>query len=157
MTIHKSTQERIANLMFVVNRELQGYQVGKFSKEPVFGVIDLPMFGLRFKFIPQVTPDDDKYRILNIATEEDFDTDEIFLELVSSGYLFWLRNQRSTHGYLTILSHRNRWKLILDAAKKRAIQYKKGDFRVKFITQLSRESFMEIYHRDPTIFDWILL
>jgi hypothetical protein len=141
----------------MVKHELQGYQVGRFSKEPVFGVIDLPMFGLRFKLIPQVTPDDDKFRVITITAEEDFDTDELFLELVSSGYLFWLRNQRSTHGYLNILSHRNRWKLILDAAKKRALQTKKGEFRTQYLNQLSRENFMDLYHRDPTVFDWMLL
>jgi hypothetical protein len=155
--MHKTTIERITSLTTMVKRELQGYQVGRFSKEPEFGILDLPMFGLRFKFVPHPHPDDDKFRLIIITSPEDFNEDELFLELVSAGYLYWLRQQRSTFGYMNILAHRNRWKLVIDTARKRAIQNKKGEFRVKYLTQLSKEPFMDIYHRDPTVFDWMLL
>jgi hypothetical protein len=157
MGIQKATIERLTKLTNKIRTELQGYQIGKFTKEPEFGVIDLPIFGIRIKCIHTPRDDDHLFRVINITDEELFDKDELFLELASSGYLRWIRTKYSSHGYFVLLSHDKRGEKLLKAAKKRAKENKKGDFRIKYLDSLIKRPFIEVYQEDPSIFDWIML
>jgi hypothetical protein len=157
MSLQKATIERLTKLLDLIRIELQGYQIGKFTKEPEFGIIDIPMFGLRIKCIHTPVDGDLNFRILNITDEDLFDRDELFLELASSGYLRWIRTKYSSHGYFVLLTHKKRGEKLLKAAKIRAKENKKGDFRVKYLDSLIRRPFIEVYQEDLTIFDWIML
>lgn len=150
-------QEKLARLAQIIRTELQGYQIGKFTKEPELGVFDIRMFGIRIKCFPAPRDDDTDFRVLNYFDESRFDRDELFLELASSGYLRWIREKYSSHGYYILLSHNKRGEKLLKAAKARAKIGKKGDFRAKYVDSLLRRPFIETYQEDPTIFDWIVL
>jgi hypothetical protein len=152
----KLTRERIEALINAVRHELTAFQVGPFIREPAFGVVDVDMFGLRFKFITNPVQDDDKYTLILIAREKDIDSETIFLALAANGYLRWIREQISSHAYLKILSYRNRWELILDTALQKMIEQKKGRYMIQRIKELKEMPFMRIYHEDPEVFDWLL-
>ena len=157
MGTHKDTVDRITHITTIVRCELQGFQIYKFTKEPELGIFNIKMFGIRIKCIPRVLADDADYRIVNVVDEDAFNKDKFFLELASSGYLRWLRDRYSTHGFLTLLTNENRAEKLLKAAKAKAKDAKKGEFRVKYIDNLLRRPIIEVYQEDPTIFDWILL
>lgn len=157
MSLHQATIERLTKLANIIRTELQGYQIGKFTKEPELGVFDIPMFGLRIKCIHTPVDGDLNFRVLNITDKSLFDKDELFLDLASSGYLRWIREKYSSHGYYVLLTHEKRGEKLLKAAKIRAKENKKGDFRVKYLDSLLRRPFIEVYQEDYTIFDWILL
>jgi hypothetical protein len=157
MSMHQATIERLTNLANTVRKELQGYQIGKFTKEPELGVFDIKMFGLRIKCIHTPVDGDLNFRVLNITDESLFDKDELFLELAASGYLRWIREKYSSHGYYVLLTHEKRGEKLLKEAKRRAIETKKGDFRIKYLESLLRRPFIEVYQEDLTIFDWIIL
>jgi hypothetical protein len=157
MGIYKVTVDRIAHLVQLIKTELQGYQIGKFAKEPEVGVVDLPMFGIRFKCTHTAYPDDSKFRVISVTVDEELNKDELFLELVASGYLKWIRSRYSSHGYFTLLSYDKRGEKILKAAKVRAKENKKGEFRLAYLNNLLKRPFIEVYQEDPTVFDWILL
>jgi hypothetical protein len=153
----KDTIVRLTGLTNIIHRELQGYQIGKFTREPEVGVIDLPIFGIRFKCTQTIRDDDINFRVISVTDENLFNKDSLFLELASSGYLRYIREKYSSHGYFVLLSYEKRGEKLLKAAKKKAKENKKGDFRVKYIESLLRRPFIEVYQEDPTIFDWILL
>jgi hypothetical protein len=153
---NKLTRDRLESLIKQVRQELAAFQIGPFVTEPLFGVVDVDMFGLRFKFITNSVQNDDRYLIIPIAKDEDVDSDTIFLALASSGYLRWLREQISSNAYLKILSYRDRWKLILDTALPKMIEQKKGKYMIQRVKDLKEMPFMRIYHEDPEVFDWLL-
>ena len=157
MGTHRETLERLNKLAHLIRIELQGYQIGKFTKEPELGIFDIPMFGIRIKCLHIPRDDDMDFRIISIPDESMFDKDELFLELASSGYLRWIRQKYSSHGFYIVLSHNQRGEKLLKAAKNKAKQNKKGEFRVKYLESLIRRPFIEVYQEDPSIFDWIML
>ena len=114
------------------------------------------MFGLRFKFVTNTIEDDDAYNVINIVKIEDVDSEKIFLALASSGYLRWLRQQISSHAYLKILAYKERWRLVLDTALEKTIEQKKGQYLTYMLKDMLDKPFMQIYHEDPEIFDWLL-
>ena len=153
----REIQEKLYRMSSIIRTELQGYQIGKFTKEPELSIFDIRMFGIRIKCTPAPREDDIDFRVLNYFDESRFDKDELFLELASSGYLRWIREKYSSHGYYILLSYDQRGEKLLKAAKARARVGKKGDFRVKFLDSLLKRPFIEVYQEDPTIFDWIVL
>jgi hypothetical protein len=153
---NKLTRERLESLIKQVRQELAAFQISPYISEPLFGVVDVDMFGLRFKFITNPVQNDDRYIIIPIAKDEDVNSDTIFLALASNGYLRWLREQISSNAYLKILSSRDRWKLILDTALSKMIEQKKGRYLVDRVRDLQERPFMQIYHEDPEVFDWLL-
>jgi len=157
MGTHRETLERLERLSQKIRLELQGYQIGKFTKEPELGIFDIPMFGIRIKCVHVPRDDDLNFRILSIPDESLFDRDELFLELASSGYLKWMRQKYSSHGFYIVLSYDQRGEKLLKAARNKAKQNKKGDFRVKYLESLMRRPFIEVYQEDPSVFDWIML
>lgn len=157
MGTHRETLERLERLSQKIRLELQGYQIGKFTKEPELGIFDIPMFGIRIKCVHIPRDDDSNFRILSIPDESLFDRDELFLELASSGYLKWMRQKYSSHGFYIVLSYDQRGEKLLKAARDKAKQNKKGDFRVKYLESLMRRPFIEVYQEDPSVFDWIML
>ena len=157
MGIHKDTIARVTKIADAVRRELQGFQVYKFTKEPELGIFNIKMFGIRIKCLQRVLGDDVDYRLIHVFEEDELDKNKLFLELASSGYLRWIRDRYSTHGFLALLMHDNRAEMLMKAAKARAKHEKKGEFRVKYIDSLLRRPLIEVYHEDPTLFDWILL
>lgn len=149
-------KDEITELVNVVKYELSGFQVSRFCKETEYGSLDLPIFGIRFKFLPGIQLSDDSFRIIKIESEEEFDKEDLFLELVSSGYLFWLRNQAQSFNITNILSYNQRWVLILKAARARAIENHKGKFFIDYIDKLLWTPFSQL-SQHVEIFDWILL
>lgn len=152
----KITRQRLEGLIKAVRHELSAFQLGMFTKEPIFGVVDVPLFGLRFKFITNPVDRDADYTIINIVKEEDVNTEQILLALASNGYLRWLRMQISTHAYLKILTKKDRWKLIIETALEKAKADKRGDYLTNIVKDLKSKPLMQIYHEDPEVFDWLL-
>lgn len=152
----KVTRHRLEGLIKAVRQELSAFQLGRHMTEPTFGVVDVPLFGLRFKFTTAAVQDDGNYRVVPIAKIEDVDSEKIFLALASAGYLRWLRQQISTHAYLKVLSYRDRWRLVLETALEKAKEDKKGAYLSYMIRDMQDKPFMQLYHEDPEIFDWIL-
>lgn len=153
---NKVTRERLERLVKAIRQELVAFQISRFITEPIFGVVDVPLFGLRFKVIENALQDDSNYQVVHIVKGEDVDSDNIFLLLAGSGYLEWLREQISTMAYFKILSYNNRWELILRSARTRLLEQKKGQYLLSRIEGLQDKPLMQIYHEDPTVFDWIL-
>ena len=153
---NKLTRERLETLITKTRYELSGFQLGNFISEPVFGAVDIPLFGLRFKFIDHGVENDDLYTIFYVVKEDDINSDEIFLALTANGYLKWLREQISTHALLKILTHQNRWIKIVDRAILKIKEQKKGLYLLDLARDLRDKPLMQIYHADPTIFDWLL-
>ena len=153
---NRVTRERLGELIKALRHELSGFQLGKAVVEPVFGVVDVRLFGVRFKCVENALQDDDSYRLVHIIKLEDIKSDDIFLVLAEAGYLRWLREQISTHVFFRMLNYRNRWELLVAAALARVIEQKKGDYLRKIIEEIRDKPLMQIYHRDPTVFDWIL-
>ena len=149
------TRKRLEGLIKAVRQELAAFQLGRHMTEPTFGVVDVPIFGLRFKFTTPIVEDDDIYRIIPIVKVEDIDSEKIFLALASAGYLRWLRQQMSTNAYIKVLSYKDRWKLILDTALEKVKEDKKGLYLHYMIRDMIDKPFMQIYHEDPEIFDWV--
>lgn len=152
----KVTQERVERLVKAVRQELAAFQLGQFITEPEFGIVDLSEFGLRFKFTTTICEDDDHHRCIPIVKEDDINTEKFFLLLAEAGYLRWLRQQISTNAYLRILSYSDRWKSILNKALEKAVEQKKGKYLIRLIKDLQHRPFMQIYHEDPEIFDWLV-
>lgn len=157
MSMQKATIERLEQSALIIRTELQGYQIGKFTKEPELGVFDIPMFGIRIKCVSNFRDDDANFRVIDIPDIDSFDRNKLFLELASSGYLRWIRTKYSSHGYFVLLSYEKRGEKLLKAAKLKAKENKTGDFRIKYLESLIRRPFIEVYQEDPTIFDWIML
>jgi hypothetical protein len=152
----KITRDRLEELIKHVRQELVAFQLGMYIAEPIFGVVDVDAFGLRFKFVTNAVENDDKFHTIMIAKDEDIDAEQIFLALASNGYLRWLREQISSNAYLKILAYRERWKLILDTALQKVIEQKKGRYLIEKIKDMRDKPFMQIYHEDPEVFDWLL-
>ena len=152
----KITRERLEALIKQTRHELSAFQISVYISEPAFGIVDVDMFGLRFKFVSNPVEDDDRYQLIMITKDEDINSDAIFLALASNGYLRWLREQISSHAYLKILTHQNRWKLILDNALIKMKEQKKGRYLIEGIKMMLEKPFMQIYHEDPEVFDWLL-
>lgn len=152
----KVTQERIERLVKSVRQELAAFQLSRFITEREFGIVDLDLFGLRFKFTTTTHQDDDHYRCVHIVKEDDINTEKFFMLLAEAGYLRWLRQQISTNSYLKILAYSDRWKAILAKALEKAIEQKKGKYLVGLIKDLQSKPFMQVYHEDPEIFDWLV-
>lgn len=150
------TRDRLEELIKHVRQELAAFQVGPYVTEPIFGVVDVAAFGLRFKFVTNIVQEDDRYQVIMIAKDEDIKSEAIFLALAANGYLRWLREQLSSHAYLKVLAYRERWKLILDTALQKMIEQKKGRYLIEKIKEMQDKPFMQIYHEDPEVFDWLL-
>ena len=153
---NKLTRERLEVLITKIRYELSGFQVGIFISEPAFGVVDVSYFGLRFKLVDHPVEGDDLHTIFFIVKEEDIKSDSIFLALASSGYLKWLREQISTHAFLKILTFHDRWRMIIEQANKQIKEQKKGLYLLNIAKELQDQPLMQIYHEDPTVFDWLL-
>jgi len=155
--INKQHNERVANLVIALKQELQGFKISRFTREIEFGIIDLPMFAMRFKFKIKPFTDDHTRTVINIAEEGDIDADSLFIQLCERGYLHWLRRKLGdTSAFLHILSTRKRWQLIIDAAIEKEIEKKRGQYMLDFLRDLARKDINEIYHDDPSVFEWIL-
>lgn len=152
----KLTRERMEQLIKSTRQELVAFQLGRHITEPIFGVVDVPLFGLRFKFIATAVQDDGEYNVTYIVKSEDINSESIFLLLAANGYLRWLRQQLSTNVYLKILARRERWKLILDKALEKAVENKRGLYLQYLIRDMQEKPILQIYHEDPEVFDWIL-
>lgn len=152
-------EDRVAleRLSILIRTELQGFQIFKYTKETLPGVFTIKMFGIRIKCVDNAMADDQDYRVLYIPDEEHLNRDKLFLELASSGYIFWLRTRYSTHGFLGLLTYDQRGEKLLRAAKALAREEKKGEFRIRYLDNLLRRPLIEIYQEDPAIFDWIML
>jgi hypothetical protein len=153
---NKLTRERLETLITKIRYELSGFQLGPFISEPTFGVVDVSLFGLRYKLVDHPVEKDDLHTIFFIVKEEDIKSDDIFLALVSSGYLKWLREQISTHAFLKILTFRDRWSIIVEHAIKQIKEQKKGLYLLNTAKDLQDKPLLQIYHEDPTVFDWLL-
>jgi hypothetical protein len=157
MSYNQATYDRIEKLTLKLKQELQGFLLAPYIQEPEVGFVDVTLFGIRFKLLPAPDPDEKQYKTIEILHENALDPEKIFIELCTRGYLVWLRQKtKNSHFYYTILQHKDRWKSILELAKKRAREQKQGQFRTEYINHLLSQPFQQIFHQDPTVLDWII-
>jgi hypothetical protein len=157
MSYKQATYDRIEKLTLKLKQEIQGFLLAPYIKEPEVGFVDITLFGIRFKLLPSPDPDEKPYKVIELMHERALDPERIFLELVSRGYLVWLRQKtKNSHFYYTILEHKDRWRTILEVARKKAREQKQGEFRISYIEHLLTQPFQQTFHQDPTIWDWII-
>lgn len=157
MSYNQATYARIEKLTLRLKHELQGFLLAPHIKEPEVGFVDVPLFGIRFKLLPSPDPDEKPFKVIELGSVKDLDPEKIFLELVSRGYLVWLRQKtKNSHFYYTILEHKERWRKILEVAHKKAKELKQGEFRRMYIEHLMAQPLQQTFHQDPTVFDWII-
>lgn len=157
MISNQKTLERVKNLEGLIMRELQGFQLASYTEIPETGIINLPIFGLRFKFIDTPQTDDDFYQLIHIPNEDFFDPDKLFIILCTKGYMHWIRQQMGTHAFMMVLSYKDRWRLLVEAAIEKAYEDKKGEYLISYFESFFDRPFETIYHEDPSVFDWMVV
>jgi hypothetical protein len=135
---------------------LSGFQLSQYTRTPTYGVLDVPLFGLRFKVIDHIVEGDSDYQVIHVVKEQDISSDIILLRLAEQGYLHWLRTQISSHAFFKILSSQNRWELLVKRAIELILLQKKGTYLLNIAKNLKGKSLLEIYHHQPDVFDWLL-
>jgi hypothetical protein len=135
---------------------LSGFQLSRYTKNPTYGVLDVPLFGLRFKVVDHLIEGDSDYQVIHVVKSGDLDPDTLLIRLAEQGYLHWLRTQISSHAFFKIMMVRERWTKVVDRAIQLAVLQKKGTYLLNIAKSLKGKSLMEIYHYQPDIFDWII-
>lgn len=157
MISNKKTLERVENLERVLITTLQSFQIARYSTIPELGVVDLPIFGLRFKIYNDGPREhDDKYQIIHIPTEEFIVDDKLFIILCTKGYIHWLRDKLGTHAFMAVLSQKDRWISLVEAAIEKSREEKKGEYLTRYFESFLERPFLDIYHEDPSVFDWMV-
>lgn len=156
MITNKQTYARVERLTIKLKNELQGFHISKFARELEVGVLDVPAFGIRFKMIDGPHPDDDTFQVIYIPNDDHIDSDKFFLILASKGYIHWLRQKTDSHTLFRVLDYKERWKKLIEAGIEKAKEDKKGEYILSYYSSFLRRSLMEVYHTDPSIFDWLV-
>jgi hypothetical protein len=146
---------RIVELEHLIRLELQGLQLGRETKETVFGTIDVPLLGTRFRVTEPNAIEDQGWRVLLIPNKDLFDPEQIFLVLAEQGLLHYLRERVSSHQYLLILQSRNRWQVLLEYIISTEETERTSPYKVKQCKQLLRRPLTTLLFENPGVFDWI--
>lgn len=155
--MNKSTLQRIENTLAALMTELVGFQLSDHLERTEPEVVDLRLFGLRFKLTEIAKPQDDEFELVLLPNEQAINREELFLLLASKGYIHWLRNRTASGVLFRILEHQDRWRRILELAIQEAQDRKKGEYIVGLYQEmLDAPSLLAIYNHDDTLFDWVL-
>jgi len=157
-TVRNKEAEQVNKLALQLKHELQGFLLAPLISMPSVGFVDIPLFGLRFRLSNVEPPDTESYKVLEITSVEKLDAEALFVELASRGYMGWLRHRtKDSHIYYTILQHKDRWKRLLEFALEKALAEGQSPYRINHLKELLAQPFQQIFHHDPTIFDWLVV
>jgi len=150
------TKDRVASITQSIISELVAFQIErKEIKKTFFGVVDVPLFRLRFRMIAEEDIRDDVgYEVVRIQQPEDVTFDLIFWPIARKGYLCYIRNRLPVTMFQILLQHKDLWQTILKASMEEA----KGvnPFKYNYIKLLIKKPLYEILSTNPAAFDWII-